>query len=119
MKLSRFQKQGQHMCQTQPNPQQQTMPKLPECDRCQLYARNPHLICAVHPAGPTADTCLEASMAESIERRADAAFEVKRTQIEYNLRFTQTYQSVLLENRQEVIERLFPGDDLYFPKGIN
>jgi hypothetical protein len=40
-----------------PNPP--AMPKLPECDRCQLYARNPHLVCAVHPAGPTADTCLD------------------------------------------------------------
>ncbi|MCW6050122.1 hypothetical protein K4039_08510 [Lyngbya sp. CCAP 1446/10] len=35
------------------------MPKLPQCDRCLLYARNPHLICAVHPTGPTADTCLD------------------------------------------------------------
>ncbi len=25
--------------------------------RCLLYARNPHLICAVHPAGPNTDTC--------------------------------------------------------------
>jgi len=35
------------------------MPKLPQCDRCLLYARNPHLICAVHPAGPNTDTCLD------------------------------------------------------------
>ncbi|MEG4596052.1 DUF5049 domain-containing protein [Microcoleus sp. F8_C2] len=35
------------------------MPKLPECDRCLLLARDPHLICAVHPAGPNADTCLD------------------------------------------------------------
>lgn len=66
-----------------------------------------------------AQALVQASMAESIERRADAAFGIKRTQIEYNLRFTQTYQSILLENRQEVIERRLPGDDLYFPKGIN
>ncbi|MEZ2224708.1 MAG: hypothetical protein ACBR50_00320 [Microcoleus sp.] len=33
------------------------MPKLPECDRCLLYGRNPHIICAVHPAGPNGDTC--------------------------------------------------------------
>jgi len=33
------------------------MPKLPECDRCFLYAHNPHLICAVHPTGPNTDTC--------------------------------------------------------------
>jgi len=33
------------------------MPKLPECDRCLLFARNPHLVCAVHPTGPNDDTC--------------------------------------------------------------
>ncbi len=27
------------------------MPKISECDRCLLYAHNPHLICAVHPDG--------------------------------------------------------------------
>jgi len=32
------------------------MPKLPECSRCLLYARNRHLVCAVHPAGPNTDT---------------------------------------------------------------
>jgi hypothetical protein len=35
------------------------MPKIPECDRCLLYARNPHLVCAVHPAGPNTNTCLD------------------------------------------------------------
>ncbi|MEG3959452.1 hypothetical protein [Microcoleus sp. herbarium2] len=35
------------------------MPKLPECDRCFLYARNPHLVCAAHPAGPNTNTCLD------------------------------------------------------------
>ncbi len=34
-----------------------TMPKIHECDRCLLFARNPHLVCAVHPTGPNADTC--------------------------------------------------------------
>lgn len=27
--------------------------------RCLLYGRNPHLICAVHPIGPNADTCID------------------------------------------------------------
>lgn len=35
------------------------MPKLRECDRCQLYAHNPFLICAVHPEGPDAQECLD------------------------------------------------------------
>ena len=35
------------------------MPKLPECDRCLLYARNPHLVCAVHPTDPSTNTCSE------------------------------------------------------------
>jgi hypothetical protein len=33
------------------------MPKIPDCDHCQLYAQNPHLVCAVHPAGVEGDTC--------------------------------------------------------------
>jgi hypothetical protein len=33
------------------------MPKLPECDRCQLYAYNPHLVCAVHPTGVEGNHC--------------------------------------------------------------
>jgi hypothetical protein len=35
------------------------MPKLPECDRCLLFARNPHLVCAVHPTGPNTNTCID------------------------------------------------------------
>jgi hypothetical protein len=35
------------------------MPKIPDCDRCSLYAHNPHLICAVHPDGVNSDRCLD------------------------------------------------------------
>lgn len=35
------------------------MRKLPECDRCLLYSHNSFLVCAVHPAGPVGDTCLD------------------------------------------------------------
>jgi hypothetical protein len=35
------------------------MPKIPECDRCSLYAHNPHLICAVHPSGVEGNRCLD------------------------------------------------------------
>ena len=27
--------------------------------RCLLYARNPHLVCAVYPAGPNTNTCID------------------------------------------------------------
>jgi hypothetical protein len=33
------------------------MPKIHECSRCLLYARNPYLVCAVHPTGSDTDTC--------------------------------------------------------------
>lgn len=62
---------------------------------------------------------VQASMAESIERRADVVFNLKRTESEYNLRFGKFFESVMSENRQEVIERRLPGDDLYLPEGIN
>lgn len=31
------------------------MPKIPDGDRCSLYAHNPHLVCAVHPDGVDSD----------------------------------------------------------------
>ena len=49
-----------------------------------------------------AQALVQASMAESIERRADAAFSIKRTEPEYTLRFGESFESVmLLENRQD------------------
>ena len=35
------------------------MPKIPDCDCCSLYARNPHLVCGVHPNGVETDTCID------------------------------------------------------------
>ena len=35
------------------------MSKLPECASCLFYARDTHLICAMHPSGPSGDTCLD------------------------------------------------------------
>ena len=35
------------------------MPKIPDCNRCLLYAHNPHLICTVHPSGVDSDRCLD------------------------------------------------------------
>ena len=32
------------------------MPKIHECSRCLLYARNRYLVCAVHPTGSDTDT---------------------------------------------------------------
>jgi len=35
------------------------MPKIPDCDRCLLYAKNPHLVCTVHPQGVETESCLD------------------------------------------------------------
>lgn len=35
------------------------MVKLPQCDRCLLRAHEQLIVCAVHPSGPTGDTCLD------------------------------------------------------------
>ncbi len=35
------------------------MPKIPDCDRCSLYAHNPHLVCTIHPDGVESDNCLD------------------------------------------------------------
>lgn len=31
--------------------------KIPECDSCQFYAHNPHILCAVHPKGLETNKC--------------------------------------------------------------
>jgi hypothetical protein len=33
------------------------MPKIPDCDRCLLYAKSPHLVCAIHPSGVQTENC--------------------------------------------------------------
>ncbi|MBX9253565.1 hypothetical protein H1Q63_06260 [Desmonostoc muscorum CCALA 125] len=33
--------------------------KIPHCDRCQFYSHDPHIICAVHPAGVNGNTCID------------------------------------------------------------
>jgi hypothetical protein len=33
------------------------MPKTPDCDRCQYFLHNLHLVCAVNPNGPAGETC--------------------------------------------------------------
>ena len=35
------------------------MPKISDCNRCSLYARNPHIICTVHPKGVDTDYCID------------------------------------------------------------
>ena len=35
------------------------MPKIPDCDRCFLNARNPYIVCAVHPLGVSDSSCLD------------------------------------------------------------
>ena len=46
------------------------------------------------------------------------AFTIKRTESEYNLRFGEFFESVILENQQEITGRRLFGDDLYLPDGI-
>ena len=35
------------------------MPKIPDCNHCQFFAHNPHLVCSIHPDGVKTDTCLD------------------------------------------------------------
>ena len=35
------------------------MPKIPECDHCILYARNPYVVCSVHPEGVKTNNCMD------------------------------------------------------------
>lgn len=66
-----------------------------------------------------AQAIAQASMIESIERRADQAFRVQRSELEYNRRFTQSWETAFEENRQDIIDRRTLADDLYYPVDIN
>lgn len=66
-----------------------------------------------------AQAIIQASLAESIERRADAAFQVKRTGEEYNQKFGERLEEILADNRKEIQDRRLPGDNLYLPPGIS
>ncbi|MGJ3248758.1 MAG: hypothetical protein ACFE0I_22130 [Elainellaceae cyanobacterium] len=33
--------------------------RLPECNYCMFYADSPHLVCAIHPQGPSSESCLD------------------------------------------------------------
>ena len=35
------------------------MPKIPDCDRCVLYARNPYVVCTIHPDGVESVRCMD------------------------------------------------------------
>ena len=103
------------------------VPSIPVADNAQLIKPIPIALATaywLHEAtkgkgNVKAQALVQASMAESIERRADVAFTIKRTESEYNVRFGEFVESVMLDNRQDVIERRLPGDDLYYPEGIN
>jgi len=67
----------------------------------------------------TAQAIVQASLTESIERRADLAFNLKRTEEEYNQKFSDRLESILTYNRNEVRERRLIGDNLYLPDDVN
>ena len=86
-------------------------PSIPVVGNAQLIKPIPIALATaywLHEVGKgnvKARALVQASMAESIERRADAAFSIKRTEPEYNLRFGESFESVMLENRQEITGR--------------
>lgn len=43
------------------------MPKLPECNYCQLYAHSSYLVCAIHPSGPSTPECLDFAPVPSLQ----------------------------------------------------
>jgi hypothetical protein len=45
------------------------MVKLLQCERCLMCAHEPLIVCAVHPDGPTGDTCLDFRLNPDLEGR--------------------------------------------------
>lgn len=57
-------------------------------------------------------------MDESIERRADQAFEFRCTEEEYNQKFGERLVNALAYNRNQLKTRRLPSDKLYLQLGI-
>ena len=66
-----------------------------------------------------AQALIQASLIESIERRADTAFVFKRSEEEYNQKFGEKLEEELAYQREEVEHRRLPGDSMYLPHRIN
>ncbi|MGB3509698.1 MAG: hypothetical protein WBA93_10710 [Microcoleaceae cyanobacterium] len=54
-----------------------------------------------------ADAIVQACIIESVKRRADSAFKVKRTEFDYNKIFAGNYEEVLAEDREEIKNRRY------------
>ncbi|MGF1939472.1 MAG: hypothetical protein RM347_034895 [Nostoc sp. ChiQUE02] len=78
------------------------MPKIPHCDRCLLYSHDPHLVCAVHPAGPQGDSCLDFRLdpnaeAEELWQPEGASYYNGELIVQPQQRLTQQQQLELLD----------------------
>ena len=50
------------------------MPKIPDCDRCRFYARNPYMVCGVNPCGSDDNECSDFEAAEPREPLEDGYY---------------------------------------------
>ncbi|AFZ25033.1 hypothetical protein Cylst_2839 [Cylindrospermum stagnale PCC 7417] len=67
---------------------------------------------------PKAQALVQASLIETIERRADKTIELKRAEEEYNQKFGEKLEYALADSNQEINDRRLPGDDLYISYGF-
>jgi len=83
--------------------------RLPECDRCLLYANEPFIVCAVHPYGPEGDSCLDF--------RSDPEMENKRF-VDF-LGLQQRQEDTTAEELYSNSHDLDPDGQLWEPEGVS
>lgn len=87
------------------------MVKLLQCERCLLCAHEPLIVCAVHPAGPTGDTCLDFRLNPDLEGRKFVDFlGLQRRQNREEITNDEPFSNPL---------DLEPDEDLWEPEGVS
>lgn len=82
------------------------MVKLLQCERCLLCAHEQLIVCAVHPAGPTGDTCLDFRPDPQLEGKRFVNFLGLESQQQDNELFSNPFN-------------LEPDEELWEPEGAS
>lgn len=85
--------------------------QIPDCERCLLYANEPFLVCAVHPFGPTGDSCLDFRLLPNAENRCFKDFLSLESRVEAEI----ADHEMPVDNPFD----LAPDEELWEPEGAS
>lgn len=86
------------------------MPRIPDCDLCRYCAHDYHLVCALHPAGPTNDNCSDYQPDPELENISFQDFLGLQHQQRENIEADEPYSNPYSLN---------PNDEQWEPEGAS